>query len=171
MRLFFLFLSILLISCNTKKAHNKNLVLPDFFEPFNWQVANNSDTFYLFFSPVHDSLVEVFEYKIVNGDSVNTQKDSIGFLNDSLRWKFNNNIYNIIAVGSNKIALEDQNIQYNLQKISDSLMVLGSKNDSFYFRRTLPISTFLVRKKDDYLKGSSGADSAEVLPRKVKKAN
>lgn len=171
MKFYFLLLSFFFATCTDKKSNTIKVSLPDFFDAHNWEVTNNSDTFYIFFSPVHDILVETYEYKIANGDSVHTQKNAIQIFNDSLKWKFKENIYTVTHIDSNKISLEFKNIMYHLNKISDDLMVLESFNDSFYFRRTLPISTFLVRRKYDYLNGTSGADSAEVLPRKMRKHN
>jgi hypothetical protein len=164
-------LILLLAACTSKKNNGRQTSLTDFFEPLNWQVSNNGDTFYVFFSPIHDSLVETFEYEIINGDSVNTQHNIIKYLDDTLKWQFNEHLYVISQVDSSKIFLALNNEMHYLNKISDSLMVLNVLEDSFYFRRTLPISSFLIRKKFDFIKGTSGTDSSETLPRKIRKDN
>lgn len=166
----YLILISFLFACTNKKEKKTDVPLQSFFEPLNWEVTNKWDTSYIFFSPVHDSLVETYEYKIADGDSVSTQKNEIAFINDSIHWKFHESFYTIKQVDSNIISLELDNKKVQLNKISDSLMVLKTIDDSFYFRRTLPISTFLVRKKYDFINGTSGSDSAEVLPRKMRKS-
>jgi hypothetical protein len=170
MKIIFCFLILFLAACTPDKNNDKQTSLTDFFEPFNWQVSSNGDTFYVFFSPINDSLVETFEYKIINGDSVNTQHKAIKYFNDTLKWQFNEYLYVISQFDSSKIFLALKNEVYYLNKISDSLMVLKVLDDSFYFRRTLPISTFLIRKKHDFINATSGTDSSETSPGKNKKS-
>jgi hypothetical protein len=171
MKLSFLFLFFLLAACTPGRVTNVQASLTDFFEPLNWQVIHNRDTFYIFFSPINDSLVETYEYKIINGDSVNTQQNAIKYFDDTLKWQFNEYYYTISQIEKNKISLALNNEIYYLNKISDSLMVVEGFDDSLYFKRTLPLSTFLVRKKYDFVNGTSGTDSAETEPRKIREYN
>lgn len=73
-------------------------------------------------------------------------------------------VENNIAQWSDK---PDQNATHTLIKRNDSTLVLGSINDTIYFNKTLPISTFLVRARYDFQHSSKWTDSAEIKRRQV----
>lgn len=171
MKYFLVAFAYLIISCNSgsNKTSEENTQANNFFQTGNWRVINDTDTSFMFFSKQVDSSFKIYEYRMINGDSVETQAHSITREGDNLKWTLFNKI--VYLRNANDTLTEwstepGENTSYILAKINDSVMHLQGDNKSIYFNRTLPISTFLVRAKYDFLHSTRWVDSLEIKRRK-----
>jgi hypothetical protein len=138
----------------------------------NWRLVDGPDTSYLYFSRMGDALVHVYHFSIDKGDSVNTRMNNITSAGDSVLWNWGDKKLLLASANGHAARWEDlanRNDVYALQK-TDSLHI------SFVFpggheapmQLTLPLATFLVRKKYDYIHGTHYSDSGMVAPRDMK---
>jgi peptide subunit release factor RF-3 len=139
----------------------------------NWQLLDDSDTSYLYFSRMGDAQFNVYHYKINNGDSANTNMNNISRRQDTVIWSWQNQQLILSDITNDSIAWEkisDEKDKYVLKKI-DSLhlsFIFPDKHESI-LKLTLPLATFLVRSRYDYLHDAHSVDSGIVPPRHVLK--
>lgn len=139
----------------------------------NWELVTPGDTSFVYFSRLGDTYINVYKYKLVNGDSANTQVSNMISRQDTIAWTGTNEQYILSAVTDSAIIWQDMSNgdkKYTISKYDSTHISLSSSGRSELMKRTLPLSVFLVRKKYDYLHGTAYADSAEVAPRPVKQS-
>lgn len=159
-------LAILFVFASCKES-NKNRHKEQFdklekvFEAGNWRYINLGDTAYLFFSREGTTHYKIYRYYMVDGDSVNTAVFNIRPQNDSIVMKVDDDIRLLVNVDERGSSWEDGERLYKFRKL-DSLHILLETNGVTVdtLRRTLPISTFLVRSKYDF---KNGTNTAQVL--------
>ena len=138
----------------------------------NWQLVDGQDTSYLYFSRMGDALIHVYHFSIDKGDSVHTHMNNIVGRQDSVIWSWNGKQLLLASVNGHAARWEDINSRkdaYTLQKTdSQHISLLFPDGRKATMRLTLPLSTFLVRKKYDYQHATSYSDSAQVKPRGVR---
>lgn len=154
--------------CNDRTESNRPLTqLQSVFTTANWQVVQGTDTSYIFFSPQMDNSFKTYQYSIYKGDSVNTTMGSIKEVNEKIEWDFFDNTLVLDNVRENETSWKDSTgANYILTRDNDSSLLLQTPYADLQFKKTLPLSTFLVRAKYDYAHRSNFVDSAEVKPRK-----
>lgn len=158
-------LLILVVSCKesaTKKEGPEKQFdkLEKVFQAGNWRHINYEDTAYLFFSREGSTSYKIFRYRMLNGDSVNTAVFNIQMQNDTIVLKVENDTRVLVQADENGSSWDDEGTVYQFQKIDTSHILLkkdGEITDTLM--RTLPISTFLVRSKYDFIHGTRTADS------------
>jgi hypothetical protein len=139
------------------------------FETGNWQTTWQGDTVYLFFSREAPAFFKVWFYNMRQGDSVNTWQSSITINNDSIYWNWPHGVLQLLKAGNNEArwqvidSVSHQPVSWLFTK-TDSLSVRLqlTPGEVYMLRRTLPIGTFLVRSKYDFVHGTQYArDSVE----------
>ena len=181
MKVFFIcLLTLVFIACNQTEKGKANSIPKDKFNQIdnivgtnNWQVIEGQDTSYLYFSRIGDALINVYRYQINKGDSVNTHFNNITHQQDSVIWNWENEKLLLVASADNAIQwalVNDPNSKYILQKTDSShLSFVFPDGHKAIMKRTLPLSTFLVRKQYDYAHGTSYVDSLDFQLRSEKK--
>jgi len=135
----------------------------------NWQLVDGQDTSYLYFSRTGVVHFNIYHYWIVKGDSVGTRMNNITDQEDAVAWNRGDEKLILADVDNNVIIwknISNDKDRYVLKK-TDSLhlsFILPDGHTSI-MTRTLPLGTFLIRKRYDYLHGTSYADSPEVKSR------
>lgn len=181
MKVFFICLMTLVFTaCNQTEKTKTNSIPKDKFNQIdsivgtnNWQMVDGQDTSYLYFSRMGDALIHVYRYQINKGDSVNTHLYNINHQQDSVIWNWENEKLLLVKAGNSSIQwapLNDANAVYILQK-TDSIHMSFVFPDGHkaIMKKTLSISTFLVRKQYDYKHGTSYVDSLDFQLRPEKK--
>lgn len=169
MRLFFFVTILFIVGCNNQQEANIGTAqLQNTFGTANWQVIKATDTSYIFFSPQTNGNFQTYEYTLFKGDSANTQIGSIIKNAGRVEWNFFNKTLVLDNIKDTIINWKDStNTNYILTKQNDSVMLMKTPNDDLQFKKTLPLSTFLVRAKYDYEHGSKLIDSSEIKPRSL----
>jgi len=168
----------LLAACNNEVRETVRRAPKDKFDAIdgitgiaNWRVVDGTDTSYLYFSRMGDALIHVYHFSISKGDSVNTQMFNIVNRGDSVVWAWGNKGYLLSSIDSNTARWEDLRNRKDviILKKADRLHMsfLFPDGHEATMQQTLPLSTFLVRRKYDYLHGTSYTDSALIKPRKT----
>ncbi|HEV8284056.1 MAG TPA: hypothetical protein VGQ09_07085 [Chitinophagaceae bacterium] len=163
---------LILYACNhvEKKSAAADLQkLSSILTTTNWRITGGSDTSYIYFSQQADNTYTIYEYKLVHGDSSITWQGSISALGDSVVWNWDNHLLKLEQIFDIKANWKEKstNENYVLQKINDSSLQLSSSTRQLMLKKTLPLSTFLVRAKYDYEHGTQFLDSVEVLPKRI----
>ncbi len=167
-----LFCFFIFYACN--QAEKKNTVpdlqkLSSVLPTANWRVTDGTGTSYIYFSPQFDNTYKTYEYKLVHGDSSVTNRGSIQSSGNSVVWNWNNHSLWLEEITDSKASWKEKNSNENyvLQKINDSFLQLRSSGHQWMLKKTLPLSTFLVRARYDYEQGTKFLDSTEIPPGKL----
>ena len=168
MRLILIAFIFCTVGCSSRSSGYDQLEqLQNVFGTANWRVVKGTDTSYIFFSPQVDKSIKTYQFNLLKGDSVHTKTGSIKLVNGKVEWSFFNRVWMLDHIGNNEMTWKDANqLKYILTRENDSSMQIKTPDGEWQFKRTLPLSTFLVRAKYDYEQGSKLADSGEVKPRK-----
>jgi len=169
MRFILIVLIFFVVGCNNHQDSNNQLeLLQNIFPTSNWQVTRGSDTSFVFFSPQADNNFKTYEYNLFKGDSANTEMGSIRANNGKVEWDIFNKAIVLDDIKNKESSWKDSTgANYILTRQSDSVMQMKTPNGDIQFKKTLPLSTFLVRAKYDYEHGSKLLDSGEIKPRKL----
>ena len=160
------------VSCNqasNNDADNDLQRLTFFLPTANWQVTFGKDTSYIYFSRQPVNNYKTYEYKLSEGDSSITQEGTIDVSSGSVNWNWNSRVLSLEQIVDSKSTWKEKSSGrvYVLEKITDSLLQLSSSEKNWIFKKTLPLSTFLVRAKYDFKHGTKLLDSLEVAPKKI----
>jgi len=170
MRIILIVFILFIFSCNTEREKSVELEqLQNIFGTSNWQVIKAADTSYIFFSGRDDNSFKTYQYNLFRGDSVKTENGSVQLNNDGkVQWVLFNKTLVLYDSKNNETNWKDgADTIYVLTKYNDSLLLMQTPRGNLQFKKTLPLSTFLVRVKYDYKHGSKLADSSEVKSRKL----
>lgn len=169
MRFFLIVFIFCISSCNDREEKSNQLEqLQNIFGTANWQVVKGTDTSFIFFSPQGDNSFKTYQYNLFKGDSSKTKIRSIKADNGKVEWVFFDKTLVLDKLKDNETSWKDSSsTSYVLIKQNDSLLRMQTASGEFLFKRTLPLSTFLVRAKYDYEHGSKLIDSNEVKPHKI----
>jgi hypothetical protein len=145
----------------TIAAENASLLkqynsLEKVFDNQNWMVIRGKDTSYLYLSRLNNFLILAHNFNMKKGDSTNLIIDSIVVVdNRKVSWKHNNKNY-----------ILESATDYTNNWVADSSKIIFRKNDigtlgfeitgqeKLMLKKTLPLSTFLVRSFYDYQHGT-----------------
>jgi len=163
------YLLLLLFACNPigkKNLANDLQILGETFTTANWRLIGSGDTSYIYFSQQVDNTYKTYEYKIVKGDSSGTKHNSISVSANSVTWDWNNKTLVLENINQNKASWKESRSKENylLEKLNDSTLQMNWPTGQLLFKKTLPLSTFLVRARYDFEHGTKLLDSAEVKP-------
>jgi hypothetical protein len=152
---------IFFAACSQPNVKTQFDKLEKVFEAGNWKVTTLDDTYYMFFSREGDALYKVHHYMLRQGDSVNSTITTIRPEKGKIVWEMENEKFELKDVdenGSSWQGPESGNFVYRKQ---DSFHVSCKWNQAqtYILVRTLPISTFLVRSKYDFLHGTNTANA------------
>lgn len=200
----FIFLSVILVaffaSCNQQEGNKKNNTnqeavvdknsktdsltlaknlksfsdLELFFDNANYQVTKGSDTNYFYFSRSSDFLIQVHQYKIVEGDSTFLKIDSIklSYLK-FVNWKFQDQTLYLISSTDSSNNWKSSNVDstiFTFKKVNKKdIHLIEPKKSKTTFSQTITLSSFLVRSFYDYKHGTRYAfDTANYNKKKGK---
>jgi len=145
----------------TIAAENASLLkqynsLEKVFDNQNWMVIRGKDTSYLYLSRLNNFLILAHNFNMKKGDSANLMIDSIKVAdNNKITWNH-----------SNKNYILESATDYTNNWVADSSKIIFRKNDigtlgfeitgqeKLMLKKTLPLSTFLVRSFYDYQRGT-----------------
>ncbi|MBI1343209.1 MAG: hypothetical protein GC171_09760 [Terrimonas sp.] len=164
-----LFSGIVLISCQSSR--NRMTVKEQFdrlenvFEVANWQKITGKDTVYQYFSRMGDELFHVYQYSIEKGDSASSHLSFIRQNGGKIQWSLEDGSFELSSVDSTSSKWIDGkgSPAFAYKKISDSLITFTREGQpEILMRKTLPLATFLVRSRYDFINGTHTVDSALV---------
>jgi hypothetical protein len=150
-------------------------MLEKMFNNDNWMKVSGNDTSYYYFSRIPME-TRVYQYRINKGDSAGTRISVMRFSNDTLLWQYNDSALLFLSgitekrsewsrmeggTGSLFMILEQEDDKHIHASFAD-------KRD-FRLTRTLPLSTFLIRSRYDYLHGTRYAFADTVFSTGKKK--
>jgi hypothetical protein len=151
-------------------------MLEKMFNNDNWMKAEGNDTSFYYFSRI-PAETKIYQYRISKGDSVNTKISVIGFSNDSLIWRYDDST-NLFLSGITEKRSEWTRMDKDLpgsfymafeQKDEKHITITFADNKQFLLGKTLPLSTFLIRSRYDYLHGTRFAFTDTVFSAGKKK--
>jgi hypothetical protein len=122
-------------------------------------MVEGKDTNYLYFSRVNDFLIKTHAYKIDKGDSSDLRIDSIQLDGkNNIKWVFGDkklalkNTTDIQAVWNENGA---DSSYYQFQKSGyNTIMFMPAGGKKLHLKKTITLSTFLVRSYYDYIHGT-----------------
>ncbi len=186
----FFFIACTIISCNNQPNEKKSAektaathapvykmdMLEKIFDNDNWMKTAGKDTSYYYFSRT-PAEIQVHEYKIVKGDSTITNLSAIRFSNDSLVWWYNDSTSLFLAGITNERSEwnrinKDSPATFYVRfekKDETHLDMAGADKKHFLLTKTIPLSTFLIRSRYDYLHGTNFAFSDTIFSAGKKK--
>ncbi len=151
-------------------------VLEKMFNNDNWMTADDNDTSYYYFSRI-PSEIQIQHYRMIKGDSVMTNLSAIRFSNDSLVWRYNDST-NLFLSGITEKGSEWTRTDKALpgsfymafeQKNEKHITLSFAGKKQFTLTKTLPLSTFLIRSRYDFLHGTRFAFSDTIFSAGKKK--
>ena len=168
----FIFSGILL-SCSTAEKQvspkEKFDQLENVFSTANWKKIEGTDTSYLYFSRLGDLTYNVYGFTLVQGDSSLHELSTIRYSNKEISWEQSADTLTLVSSDTATLVWNsgkpDKTI-YRFEKKSDNVIsadLPGNKKATLL--KTLPLATFLVRSRYDYLNNTHTVDSPLVPPR------
>lgn len=133
-------------------------LLEHLFTNDNWMMMEHTDTSYYYFSR-NNLRTKVYHFKMNKGDSVNTIISEMNVANDSLVWNLNDSTELFLSsidkrkAEWKKSAKDAQAIPYMfyVKKDERNINVVKANGENFHLVKTLPLSTFLIRSRYDFL--------------------
>ena len=170
---FFFLLILVLFSCSSanNRLSPKDLFdqLENIFSTANWKVINGTDTSYWYFSRLGDLNYKVYDFKIVNGDSSLREVSEINYVNKNVNWIRSADTLKLVSSDSTSAIwniVNDNEMAYSFERLADSnISVALPGNRQAVMIKTLPLATFLVRSKYDYINSTHTVDSPVVKHR------
>jgi hypothetical protein len=172
--LFLFFLSVsVLFSCssspNELSPKDQFDELENIFSIANWKTIDGADTSYLYFSRLGDLNYKVYDFKIVKGDSSLREVSEINYVNKDVNWILSAGTLKLVSSDSTSAiwnTVEGNKMAYSFKRLSDSsIFVKLPGNRQAVMMKTLPLATFLVRSKYDYISNTHTVDSPIVKHR------
>jgi hypothetical protein len=166
-------LIILVSSCNSSKKQlspkEKFDQLENVFSVANWQITDGPDTSYLYFSRLGDLDYSVYDFKIIQGDSSLQELSTIGYRNNRVTWEHLNDTATLVSSDTVTLvwnSIKGDKMLYRFKKLSDSTIAVELPGGrKFTMTKTLPLATFLVRSRYDYMNHTHTVDSPMVPSR------
>lgn len=160
---YIIILVLFMAACGRPDVKTQFDNLEKVFGTANWRLRTvNNDTLYIFFSREGEALYKVYSYMLANGDSIRTVVATIAPKDGEIIWDLEYQYITLKdadAAGSSWHGKQMGDVRI---KTIDSLHVLyewgGNNRDTLV--RTLPISTFLIRSKYDFLHGTNTVNEA-----------
>lgn len=164
---------IFLFSCTSEEKKQAATIPKNEFDKLenvlptaNWKMIDGNDTSYFYFSRLGDINYNVYHYKIAKGDSSIVEESFINYINNTICWIHPADTLKLASLDSVSAVwhtLKDDKPMYAFKRLSDSTMsVLFPDEKQVTLKRTLPLATFLVRSKYDYINNTHTVDSPLV---------
>jgi hypothetical protein len=150
-------------------------MLEKIFDNDNWMKTTGKDTSYYYFSRI-PSEIKVCKYKIIKGDSVISNLSVMKFSNDSLVWEFDDTTHlylnSVTEKSAEWVTIEEPPGAFMMgfeKKDEKHMNIVKADRKQAVMTKTIPLSTFLVRSRYDYLNGTHYAFSDTVFSTGKKK--
>lgn len=159
----FVLLLIILSSCKNNRQNDlaKNTIVNDydlldsiehFFDNQNYLVTNNKDSNYIYFTRVGKNSFFTHSYQMINGDSTNSNIDTIQFNTKSkVQWNWQNKWLTLQEINLKRMVWLHQNDTITFEKKSNNIISQVSNSKQYVLTKTIPISLFLIRYHYDFL--------------------
>ena len=162
---------LILVGCKDqggKKATEDLQTLNTILPTANWRMIEGADTSYIYFSRQTDNSYKISQFKLVKGDSSISDQSGISISGNSVTWNRNKKLLVLKTVKDNKSTWkqDDTNENFLLSKLDDSTLLIDLPSKQLMLKKTLPLSSFLVRAKYDYEHGTKLLESPELKPRR-----
>ncbi|MGC8749951.1 hypothetical protein [Hydrotalea sp.] len=171
---------VLLLACAQQKKQptsNEVILMPIYqmdsifhlFGNNNWRVIKGRDTSYLYFSRQNDLLIHVYDFKMQQGDSVQSALQKIVCTPKGIFWEKYLDTFRLISA-SHKEVLWLNNVDTLVYNVSIN-HVLQQRNKSILsiMQPTINLTDFLIRSHYDYLHGTNYANDTSKFKRSLKK--
>lgn len=140
----------------------------------NWQMIDGIDTSYLLFSRQNSSHINVYHYKMSQGDSVNSITSEIGFRGDSVVWSQPTKQLVLINARGKEIEWKDNSLSetahISFRQTEKDKIVFQRASQKIDLVKTITLSDFLVRSRYDFIHGTHYAsDTTSFRWKKLKK--
>lgn len=146
-------------------------LLETFFDNSNWLLAENKDSSYYYFSRLNSADIDVYHFVLRNGDSSNTRQTKIRIdAANRVTWDFFNtplfleSASKSLLIWKGGLAKDSSNVTF--KKTAAGSIEIERNNEVSHFKKTLPVSLFLVRSRYDYLHGTKLAFDMVTAGRK-----
>ena len=161
-------------NASKEKAYSQFNALAKLFGNDNYMILSGKDTNYIYFSRTTEYLIKTHSYKMVKGDSAEVKIDSIKLdSGNNLQW----------TLGGTKLTLKnntDFNANWNIantdsgyyqfQKTdNNTIMLVQSGGIKKTLKKTITLSTFLVRSFYDFEHGTRLAFDSTDFNKKTRK--
>jgi hypothetical protein len=139
------------------------------FSVANWKLIEGTDTSYWYFSRLGDLTYNVYNYKLINGDSSLQDLSMIRYQNNKVTWpRLQDTLVLVSADSTSSVwsSISNDKLIYNFNKVAEDQLSLDLPgNKKIVMKKTLPLATFLVRSRYDFLNNTHTVDSPIVPPR------
>ena len=151
-----------------KKATEDLQKLTTILPTANWRMIDGTDTSYIYFSRQTDNSYKITQFKLLKGDSSITDQSNISISGNSVTWHRDKKLLVLETVNNNKSTWkqDDANENFLLSKLNDSTLLIDLPSKQLTLKKTLPLSSFLVRAKYDYEHGTKLLEAPELKPRR-----
>ena len=131
-------------------------------------MIDGTDTSYIYFSRQTDNSYKITQFKLLKGDSSITDQSNISISGNSVTWHRDKKLLVLETVNNNKSTWkqDDANENFLLSKLNDSTLLIDLPSKQLTLKKTLPLSSFLVRAKYDYEHGTKLLEAPELKPRR-----
>lgn len=142
--------------------------LEEIFTNDNWLITDKKDSSYFYFSRLGDFTVNTYEYRLVKGDSALVKKEKIGVEGDKITWNFKGEKLQLDKATKARAVWSvsgKDSMQYEFVRIDNNQigLVLPDKR-KLVLQKILPLSTFLVKSRYDFMHGTKLAfDSSRSI--------
>ncbi len=130
--------------------------LEHFFGNENWLLEKGQDSSFLLFSRQTGNIINIYQYRIINGDSVNQTFSDIHFSNDTVVWNGPAGMMYLDKEEDNKLywGKIGESASIIFEKSADGLIQWQQNGETVTLKRTITMSDFLVRSRYDFLHGT-----------------
>lgn len=129
------------------------------FDNQNWMMVSGKDTSYLYVSRLSKFFAQVHNFQMQKGDSANLIVDTImvdGAHKIAWNWKGKKYILTSSTDYTNNWQSDSSKISFKKNDIG-TLILEKNASDKITLKKTLPLSTFLIRSFYDYQHGTKMA--------------
>jgi hypothetical protein len=171
---------LLLLACAQQKKEstsNEVVLMPVYqmdsiyhlFGNNNWRVIQGRDTSYVYFSRQNDLLIHVYNFKMQQGDSVQSALQKIVCTPKGIFWEKYLDTFRLISA-SHKELLWLNNVDTLVFNVGNNhVLQQHYKSMLSTMQPTINLTDFLIRSHYDYLHGTHYADDTAKFKRSLKK--
>lgn len=129
----------------------------------NYRLVKNKDTSYIYFSRVNKFIINIYQYKMIHGDSAQLKLDTIQLnAQNKLIWKWKDTLMELtnateFAAKFTSATSNNFTIQLNRQT-TNTLLLKEGNSEPIQLRQTITLSDFLIKSYYDFQHGTKLAN-------------
>jgi hypothetical protein len=137
--------------------------LEKLFDNQNYQLVENKDTSYIYFSRVNKYILHTYQYKMIHGDSAQLKIDTIQLnAQNKVIWKWKDTLVeftNATDFAAKFASATSKNFTIQLNRQSNNTLLLKEGNsEPIQLRQTITLSDFLIKSYYDFQHGTKLAN-------------